>query len=198
MPLIKNGIIISMNMLSSFLVAAGLCMDNFAVTIAAGCSQRTRFSRRNILFISSSFALAHVIMFSAGWLGGWELGQRMNRWDHWIAFFLLAFVGVKMIKEAFEEEHEPQLETRLSWRHLVIATATSLDALGVGVALSLENAPFWTTLVFMAVCVFLTSCAGFWLGRLLGKKFGTIMEVAGGLVLVGLGVKILLSGLGIW
>jgi len=173
-------------------------MDNLAVTIAAGCSRKARFSVRQIVFISSSFALAHVLMFSTGWLGGWELGQRINRWDHWIAFFLLAFVGLKMIKEAFEEEHAPSLEGRLSWQHLTIAVATSLDALGVGVALSLESAPFWMTLIFMAICVFLTSCAGFWLGRLLGKKFGTIMEVSGGMVLVGLGTKILLSGLGIW
>ena len=171
-------------------------MDNFAVTLASGCGHRGPLPKSRILLVGTCFMLAHVIMFSFGWLGGWELGQRMNRWDHWVAFALLAFVGLKMIKESLEDEPAPDFGTSLSWRMLLfLSLATSLDALGVGVALSLENAPFWITVFFMAVCVFLTSYAGFVLGQLLGRRFGKVMEVVGGAVLIGLGTKILLNGL---
>ncbi len=174
-------------------------MDNFAVTVASGCGHRGALPVGRLLLVGTCFMLAHIIMLSLGWFGGWELGQWMNRWDHWIAFALLVFVGIKMIKESLENEPAADFSKVLPWRILLfLSLATSLDALGVGVALSLENAPFLITLVFMAVCVFVTSYAGFVLGRLLGKRFGKVMEVLGGLVLVGLGTKILLSGLGIW
>ena len=186
-------------MLSVFLVAVGLTMDNFAVALASGCSRRGALPLSRILLVGGSFTLAHIVMLSIGWLGGWELGQRMDRWDHWVAFILLAFVGLKMIKESLENEPAVDFSKAVSWRIVVgLSVATSLDALGVGIALSLENAPFWTTLVLMAVCVFITSYAGFLLGQLLGQRFGKIMEIIGGLVLIGLGTKILLSGLGIW
>ena len=188
-----------MSIISALAIALGLCMDNFAVTLASGCGHRGAVPAKRILLVGTCFTLAHIIMLSLGWFGGWELGHRINRWDHWIAFALLAFVGLKMIREALENEPAPDFSKTLSWRMLVfLSLATSLDALGVGVALSLENAPFWITLVFMAVCVFITSYAGFLLGQLLGRRFGKIMEIAGGVVLIGLGLKILLSGLGIW
>lgn len=174
-------------------------MDNFAVTLASGCGRSGRLPVHRILGVGICFTLAHVVMLSIGWFGGWELGQRINRWDHWIAFLMLAFVGIKMIKESLENKPALDVTKSLTWKMMLfLSAATSLDALGVGVALSLENAPFWMTLLFMAGCVFLTSCAGFVLGQLLGRRFGKIMEVAGGLVLIGLGTKILLNGLGIW
>ena len=149
--------------------------------------------------MAGSFTLAHIIMLSLGWLGGWELGHFIDRWDHWIAFFLLVFVGIKMIKESLENESAPDFAGRISFRFIVLLSlATSLDALGVGIALSLEQASFWMTFLFMTVCVFATSYAGFVLGQLLGRHFGKAMEVTGGLVLIGIGTKILLSGLGIW
>lgn len=188
-----------MNIASALAIALGLCMDNFAVTLASGCAHRCILPTRRVLLVAACFMLAHMIMFGTGWLGGWELGQWMNRWDHWVAFALLVFVGIKMIGESLQNKPAPDFSQVLSWRMLVfLSLATSLDALGVGVALSLENAPFWMTFIFMAVCVFLTSCAGFELGRRLGQRFGKVMEILGGLVLIGLGTKILLSGLGIW
>ena len=198
MPSIKNGIIIFMNMLSAFLVALGLSMDNFAVTLASGCGRNGALPKGRILWVGFCFTLAHVVMLSAGWFGGWELGHCINKWDHWIAFLMLVFVGMKMIKESLENKPALDLEKVFTWRMMIfLSAATSLDALGVGVALSLENAPFWITLTFMAGCVFVTSYSGFLLGQLLGRRFGKIMEVFGGVVLIGLGTKILLSGLGI-
>ncbi len=188
-----------MKLLSAFLIAASLSMDNFAISLASGCSRGGPLHRGRILLVSASFSLAHIVMFGLGWWGGWELGQWINRWDHWIAFFILAFVGAKMIKEALADLSVPDFGQVLPWKRIIgLSVAASLDALGVGVALSLEKAPFWMTLIFMTGCVFVTSYAGFLLGRLLGKRFGKVMEIAGGVVLIGLGTKILFSGLGIW
>lgn len=188
-----------MNILSSFIVALGLSMDNFAVTIASGCADRGRIRHGRTFWVSFTFVMAHVIMLCAGWWGGKELGRWIDRFDHWIAFFVLVFIGVKMIKEAFEKKQGPDLCRVLSVKTvLALAVATSLDALLVGMALSLTAAPFALTLAFMAGCVFVTSYTGFFLGSFLGHKFGTLMEVLGGVALAGVGTKVLLSGLGIW
>lgn len=177
----------------------GLSMDNFAVTIASGCACQKSVRRARTFWVSLSFACAHVIMFGAGWWGGRELGRFIDRFDHWIAFFVLAFIGLKMIKEAFEKKQGPDLCRVISAKTVAaLAVATSLDALLVGMALSLTAAPFWLTLWFMAGCVFATSYAGFYLGCYLGRRFGVVMEVLGGAALMAVGAKVLLSGLGIW
>lgn len=173
-------------------------MDNFAVTIAAGCANGG-VPRGRALLISAVFALAHIVMFSAGWLGGHELGRLIDRWDHWVAFAVLVFIGGKMLWGSAEETQKPDGHWLWQGRTIAgLAVATSLDALGVGIALSLEEAPFGLTLGLMTACVAVTSYAGFGLGRLLGGQFGKRMEIVGGLVLIGIGTKVLLSGLGIW
>lgn len=188
-----------MNILSALAVALGLSMDNFAVTIASGCGCGKSVRRKHAFWISLSFALAHVLMFGAGWLGGRELGRFIDRFDHWIAFFVLAFIGAKMIKEAFSKKEEPDWCRVISARTvLALAVATSLDALLVGIALSLSSAPFWLTMWFLAGCVFATSYTGFYLGVYLGARFGAAMEALGGLALIAAGSKVLLGGLGIW
>ncbi len=187
-----------MNILSSFVVALGLSMDNFTVTLASGCADRQVHHARTF-GVSLSFMLAHILMFCAGWWGGQELGRWLDRFDHWIAFAVLAFIGFKMIKESVEQKEEPTVCRLVSVKTVAaLAVATSLDALLVGMALSFTSAPFGLTLVFMAVCVFVTSYIGFFLGSMLGRRFGTIMAALGGVALVGVGTKVLLSGLGIW
>lgn len=188
-----------MNVLSCFIVALSLSMDNFAVTIASGCLCKTPLRFRYILGVSSCFVLAHILMLSAGWFGGQELGKLIDRFDHWVAFVVLFLIGAKMIKESVEEKEDSPFCKRASLKTIVaLALATSLDALLVGLALSFTGAPFFLTLVFMACCVFLTSYIGFYLGHFLGRRFGTTVEVLGGLSLMGIGAKVLLNGLGIW
>ncbi len=188
-----------MNFLSAFIVALGLSMDNFAVTIASGCAEHGAVKHGRTLAVSFCFALAHVLMFCAGWWGGRELGRMIDRFDHWTAFFVLVLIGLKMIKESFEKKQSPDLCRVLSFKTvLALAIATSLDALLVGMALSLSAAPFILTLLCLALCVFVTSYGGFFLGSILGRRFGSLMEVLGGLALMGVGTKVLLSGLGIW
>lgn len=191
-----------MQIWSSLLVALSLSMDNFAVTIAAGCAEHCRLRVRTVLGVSFSFALAHFIMFSSGWLCGAQLGKHIDRFDHWIAFAVLAFIGGRMIKGSFERAESAAASNLCSLNTsktiLALSIATSLDALLAGVGLSFTPAPFGLTAAALAACVMVTSCCGFWLGAQLGRRFGKIMEALGGVALVFIGLKLLLGGLGIW
>ncbi len=188
-----------MNILATFAIALGLSMDNFAVTIAWGCGARGRITQWQRLRVSLTFVLAHIVMISAGWLSGEALDNVVGKWDFWVAFGVLVFIGAKMIYEALTEAETQERGRNLSARVVIgLAVATSLDALGVGIALSLEDARFWLTLGLMSACVLITSYSGFVLGHLLGRRFGKRMEMLGGLVLIAIGTKMLFSGLGIW
>ena len=187
-----------MNMLSSFLVALGLSMDNLAVTTSAGCSQCLQGCARVIFRVSVLFALAHIVMFSVGFEGG-VLLHAGKTIAPWIACAILVFIGGRMIKNAFFAIAQTQ-STIFNSLHtqILLALATSLDALLVGAGLAFTEACFWQTVLILAACVFATSLCGFYLGRYLGEKFGRNMEIVGGSVLVLLGVKVLLEGVGIW
>ena len=189
-----------MNIFSSLLVAVGLSMDNWAVTIASGCACRQKIAKTYIFKVSSLFSVAHFVMFSAGWLCGAGLGKYIGAVDHWIAFFILVFIGGRMIQSAMESAANEQNVCGLhSFKMLsALAVATSLDALLVGMGLAFTAAPFWITVCMLTVCVFVTSWSGFYVGSFLGRKFGKVMEALGGIVLVFIGLKLLLEGVGIW
>lgn len=187
-----------MNILPSFLVAVGLSMDNLAVTVSAGCSRSSHSCWRLIVQVSLLFTLAHFMMFALGFEGG-VLVHAGRSLGAWIACGILVFIGVRMIKNAFGETGEVACPIFTSLRtQISLALATSLDALFVGAGLALAQAPFWQTQAALTVCVFCTSLCGFYLGHYLGKKFGRNMEIIGGAVLVFLGLKVLLEGIGIW
>lgn len=188
-----------MNILSSLLVALGLSMDNWAVTIASGCSHCEAIAKAYIFKVSALFAAAHFVMFSGGWLCGAGVGKYIGAVDHWIAFAILLFIGARMVKESREEKAEEQACVLHSFKTLcALAVATSLDALLVGMGLAFTAAPFWATVLTLTVCVFATSWSGFYVGAYLGRKFGKVMEALGGVVLILIGVKLLLEGVGIW
>ena len=181
------------NILSAFLVSMGLSMDNFAVSLSAGCSGQTGLTWNNIWRVSLWFALAHFCMFSVGFLGGHEVVRYIGQLGVWIACGILCYIGVRMIYEALHPH--PGLRvgvlTSLSARAM-LAFATSVDALFVGMGLGLVSSDYWLTVILLSVCVFGTSAVGFYTGQMLGKRFGRMMEMAGGLVLIGMGVKLLL------
>lgn len=188
-----------MNILSALLVALGLSMDNFAVTVASGCCHHGRVPASYIFKTGALFALAHFAMFSVGWLCGEGAGRYIGAVDHWIAFFILVFIGGRMIKEARREEVSADACRLHSFKTLLsLSVATSLDALLVGMGLAFASSAFWPTVWTLAACVLVTSVTGFYLGAWLGRTFGKVMEAAGGAVLVLIGVKLLLEGLGIW
>ncbi|MDR0292009.1 MAG: manganese efflux pump MntP family protein [Elusimicrobium sp.] len=182
-----------MGYITVLLVALSLTMDNFAVSLACGCGPDIK--NKDIVKCGSFFALAHIIMFSVGWFGG-ELAERyIDGYDHWAAFFLLLFIGGKMIKEAFSEKEECFNIFKNTREIILVSLATSMDALAVGLSLSFAAVNFTFAAASTAVFVFITTFLGFKLGRKLNAKFGKRAEIAGGIVLIGIGLKILLDGI---
>lgn len=187
-----------MNILSIFLVGIGLSMDNFAVSVAAG-TLRPAPDLRTIFRLSILFTLAHFLMFSGGWLLGHQIDLFFGSIDHWFAFAILCFIGVRMLKEARTEHAQIQAQALRSFKMcLFLAAATSVDAWMVGMGMALSKTPFWLTVNVMMGCVFLTSWAGFRMGGWLGRKLGSAAEIVGGVLLILIGVKLLLEGLGFW
>ena len=171
-------------------------MDNLAVTVSAGCSRSKQHGICKIVQVSVWFVLAHFVMFSLGFEGG-VLAHAGRTLGAWVACGILVFIGVRMIINAHAAENDSSIFTSFKTQ-LALAVATSLDALFVGAGLALVQAPFWQTQLALMSCVFVTSLGGFYLGHCLGKRLGPKMEIAGGCVLVVLGVKVLLEGVGIW
>ncbi|MBO7190726.1 MAG: manganese efflux pump [Elusimicrobiaceae bacterium] len=188
-----------MLLLSVILISLSLSMDNLAVTVAAGCAAHRRVPVGFALKAGGVFSAAHLIMFTGGWLLGSGVGHYVDAFDHWLAFGILVFIGVRMVKESSRPHNEAEKLAGLAGRTLWwLALATSIDAWLVGMGLSFTQAPFGLTAVILTAFVFTTSWAGFYLGVWLGGKFGQRMEALGGIALALLGVKILLEGLGIW
>lgn len=182
-----------MNILSIFGVAVSLSMDNLAVALAAGCGARNNLNKRIIYVVSAWFALAHFVMFSLGFLGGHELVRLLGRAGLWIACIILVGIGLQMVRESFHPDKEVATGVLNSHKlRMMLAFATSMDALFVGLGLGLAHAPYWLTVLAMVVCVFITSVIGFYVGNLLNKQVGPWIERLGGCVLIFLGIKLLL------
>jgi len=181
-----------MNILPAVLIACSLSMDNLAVTVAAG-SAGGGLSRRTILQVSCLFALAHFIMFTAGFWGGYELTRWLGNVGRWVACAILVYIGARMVWESFHPEGESSSSAFATFpTRIFLAFATSMDALFVGMGIGLAGGGFWLLVCLLSVCVFITSAVGFYAGHWLGSRFGRLMESAGGLVLIYFGVKLLL------
>lgn len=182
-----------MNILSTFLLALSLSMDNFAVALAAGCNRQVALSWRAAIRVGFLFAIAHFGMFSIGFLGGHELMLWVGNAGRWMATAILVYIGLHMIYQSCRKTDVKNSHVFNSVKvQMILALATSIDALLVGVGLGWTAAPFWLTVLLLGVCVFITSVGGFYAGHWLGRRFGQVMEIAGGCVLILIGVKWLL------
>jgi putative Mn2+ efflux pump MntP len=170
----------------SFSVAA----DATAVAIAA--SVRGITMARG-LAMALLFGAAQALMAGIGWAGGSALGGIWSAWDHWVALVLLSAAGVKMIREAFAQRDEGEAAGAGLMSLLVLAIATSLDALAVGVSLPALGAPAGVALAMIGAVTLLLSAAGVALGRYLGRRFGRLVEVAGGVGLIAIGIRIVIE-----
>ena len=185
-----------MNLLDIILLAVALAMDCFTVSIVSGIM----FSRR-VIRMAFLFGFFQAMMPLLGWLGISHFQSYMEAYDHWIAFSLLAFIGGKMIWESFGEEEEAHFDPSRLRTQLLLAVATSIDALAVGISFACTGfnqlSQLTMPLLIIGLVSFLFSIIGYHLGRRFGKTITRRMkpELFGGIILVLIGVKILLSHL---
>jgi len=184
-----------MPFLEVFFIAAGLAMDCFAVAVSRGMAQEEKIDLRRILVMACLFGGFQSAMTLAGWGAGVSLRTVISGFDHWIAFFLLGVIGAKMIIEAFREK-DPGRDAGLSIVVLIgLAFATSIDALAVGLSFAFLGVRIFMPAAVIGAVSLLVTLAGANLGRRIGNRFGSKAEVAGGLILIGIGVKILFEHL---
>jgi manganese efflux pump family protein len=177
------------------LLAVGLSMDATAVAAARGLAAE-RIRTRDVLLIAALFGGFQALMPLAGWLIGTRLGPYIAEWDHWIAFALLAAIGGKMLWEARGGGAKIDGQDTFAVPTLVIlAIATSIDAFAAGITLPTVGAPLSLSLVTIGTTTAVLSAAGLFAGRRLGATIGRKLDVAGGLILIALGVKILVEHL---
>lgn len=173
-------------------IALALAMDAFAVALGTGMNLAT-LTGRHLFRLGFHFGLFQALMPIIGWLAGIGLQQKIAAWDHWIAFGLLASVGGHMLWEARSEAHEEKdLKDPTRGLSLVIlSVATSIDALAVGFSLSVLGVSIWTPALVIGLVAGALTVAGMLLGRRVGDRWGPRVEVLGGLILIGIGLKIL-------
>ena len=187
----------NIDILSVVLIAIGLSMDCFAVAIGGSVTMKS-LSVWKVLRTSLSFGIFQTIMPVIGWFAGQTVVNLISDYDHWIAFALLAYVGGKMVCESFHGENEDESQTDITsgFALISLSVATSIDALAVGLSFAfIEVGITEPSIIIGAVCFAITA-TGFLLGRTLGAIFGKRAELVGGLVLIGIGIKILVEHLG--
>ena len=180
-------------------LSLGLAMDATAVCAARGCAAR-RVHVRHVLLVALFFGGFQALMPLLGWMLGRGVGPMLQAWDHWIAFALLVAIGGKMLWEARSPDKAgATAEVNLFGLHvlLLLAIATSIDALAVGFTLPMLNAPLLLSLVTIGVTTAITSAAALCVGRRFGDALGNRPDLVGGAVLIGLGTKILLEHLSV-
>ncbi|NPU83334.1 MAG: manganese efflux pump [Syntrophaceae bacterium] len=184
-----------MSFLSILIIAVGLGMDAFSVAIGIG-AVRGRVSPGPVLRLSVSFGAFQFFMPLLGWLAGSTVVERISEYDHWVAFGLLLFVGVRMIHESLAGDGKTggnREDPTRGWTLLMLSVATSIDALAVGMTMALLKTPILYPSVVIGVVAFVMTMAGMLAGRRLASLFGRKVELLGGLILIGIGVQILVE-----
>ncbi len=190
-------------LLEFFFTGVGLSMDAFAVAICKGLGM-TKVNKKQMFVIAGFFGGFQALMPLIGWLLGNRFHKYVTRFAPWVAFLLLLFLGAKMIFEALRKKEDSvsaEKDAKLDIKELfLMAVATSIDALAVGISLGFLYPKFIIILVAIAiigVTTFLISIAGVFIGNIFGTKYEKGASVAGGVILILIGAKILLEGLGI-
>jgi putative Mn2+ efflux pump MntP len=184
-----------MNFIEVFLIALSMAMDAFAVCLSAGTQEQTS-GPRPAFRLAFHFGLFQFLMPVLGWFAGATIERYITAYDHWIAFGLLAFVGGRMIFSGFHpDEEDKKNDPSRGWTLVLLSFAVSIDALAVGLSLGIVGLTIWTPALIIGIVTGLVSWLGLRLGNKLGQKFGKRMEIAGGIVLVLIGVRILMAHL---
>lgn len=184
-----------MSILELFILAVGLSMDAFAVSVCKGLSLG-KIKPKHMCIAGAWFGGFQALMPLIGYFLGSFFAEMIEKYDHWVAFVLLAIIGGNMIKESFckDEKVDSSMDVNSM---LLLAIATSIDALAVGVTFAFLQVQIVPAVSFIGVITFIFSAVGVKIGSLFGTKYKSKAELFGGIVLVLIGIKILLEGIGV-
>ncbi len=185
-----------MSLFTLFVTAVGLSMDAFAVSICKGLAMK-KLSLKKAFIIGLWFGGFQALMPTVGYLLGTRFEQYVTAIDHWIAFVLLALIGANMIKEALFKEEDSANDSVDIKTMFLLAVATSIDALAVGVTYAFLQVQIVPAVTFIGVITFSLSLAGVKIGNVFGLRYKSKAEIAGGVILIVMGTKILLEHLGL-
>ncbi|MGA2676270.1 MAG: manganese efflux pump MntP family protein [Methanobacterium sp.] len=178
-----------MNLLTIFLIAVGLAIDAFFIAITKGIVIKSTV--KHGLIIALFFGGFQAIMTILGWILGIPLETFVSTFASWIAFILISAVGIKMIYESFSEEEDDNDNFNL-YEILLLAIATSIDAFVVGISFALLKTPILEPVIIIGFIAFILSFIGVYIGKNLGHLFGKEIEIAGGVLLIGIGLYLLI------
>ncbi|MBN1367515.1 MAG: manganese efflux pump [Dehalococcoidales bacterium] len=185
----------SIGIVSIILIALGLSMDCFAVALGAGFTMGT-VKKSQVLRIALAFGIFQALMPVIGWALGRTVIDYVAPYDHWVAFGLLAIIGGHMIWEFFEKKERTRtVDVTRGVRLLVLSVATSIDALAVGLSFAFLQVNIGVAVAIIGTVAFIVTAVGVIVGRKIGQLIGRWAELAGGLILIGIGLRILLTHL---
>lgn len=190
-----------MGFIELFLIAVGLSMDAFAVAVCKGLNMR-KINYRHTAVIAGFFGFFQGMMPLIGWFLGKQFEKYITNFDHWIAFVLLCFIGIQMLLEALKKEDPDKCDLyddTLDFKELfMMAIATSIDALAIGITFALiPGTNIVTSIILIGIITFILSVIGVLIGNKFGSRYKSKAELAGGIILILIGSKILIEHLGL-
>lgn len=186
-----------MQFIEILLIGIGLAMDAFAVSVCKGLSTR-KLQVKHALICGGYFGLFQGLMPLIGYFLGVQFKDKIENIDHWVAFILLALIGINMLKESMGDDEEG-CDADFSFKSMLpLAVATSIDALAIGVTFAFLNVNIYYAVLIIGVATLIISMAGVKIGHVFGLRFKSKAEIAGGVILILIGLKILLEHLEIF
>lgn len=182
------------DLLTLLTLAVGLAMDAFAVSICKGLAMREKVLKKGVI-VGLWFGGFQALMPTIGFFLGTQFKDQITSIDHWIAFVLLGLIGINMVKEALSNDEEQADDSIAVKEMFMLAVATSIDALAVGITFAFLNVHIVSAASMIGVCTFLISFVGVKIGNIFGTKYKSKAELAGGIILILLGFKILFEHL---
>ena len=189
-----------MSLYELFILAVGLSMDAFSVAVCKGLSMQ-KLQKKHYFLVGAWFGSFQALMPAIGYFLGSTFKKYIDSYDHWIAFVLLTLIGANMLREAFSKgEENDEKDASFAFKSmLVLAVATSIDALAVGVSFAiLPQVNITAAVLFIGVVTFVLSAVGLKVGNIFGAKYKSKAEIVGGVILILIGLKILLEHLGVF
>jgi putative Mn2+ efflux pump MntP len=193
---------VGMNLFELFILAVGLSMDAFAVAVCKGLSLK-KITARHPVTVGLYFGIFQAGMPLIGFILGSQFSSKISSIDHWIAFILLGAIGINMIREALNNQEDEcskaEQDTAFSFKNMIVlALATSIDALAIGITFAFLKVSIIPAVSFIGIITFIISAAGVFIGNFFGAKYKSKAEFSGGIILVCLGFKILMEHLEIF